>query len=244
MSARSKAVVEKVDRLMEEASAALVDTRYFECERLASEALAIAHGAADFERMARITLPLQEARRQRRHLAAGVKKIIRIDSYDALEPLLAGGKAMKPGCYLVEPPLVGADGRELRDRAAAEQVPVLVVVREPVTRLGMWPVVAVGPVTVRARITPPKKLDIPWMLGAAESLGDSALHAVDPEESAEDRVDHLLELLAAVIDHERLHQALADACAEAAASEHSERKKAPAADSDDDFDELEEDEAA
>lgn len=227
---------------MEEASAALVETRYFDCERLAGEALALAHGAADFERMARIALPLQEARRQRRHLAAGVKKVTRIDSYDALEPLLAGGKAIKPGCYLVEPPLVGADGRELRDRAIAEHVPALVVVREPLTRLGLWPIVAVGPVTVRTRIAPPKKSpDVTWLLNAAESLGDAALQAIDPEESAADRVDHLLELLAAVIDHERLHQALAGACAEAAATAHTERKKAPAGELDEDFEELEED---
>src|SRR5689334_10244420 len=59
----------QIDRMMERASTALEAMRYFEAERLASTALRRAHAAADFERMARILLPLQEARRQKRQLA-------------------------------------------------------------------------------------------------------------------------------------------------------------------------------
>jgi hypothetical protein len=57
--------------------------------------------------------------------------------------------------YLLSPPRVGVDGRVLREAATQKQVPVVIVVREPATKAGLWPVVAVGPVTVRARVAPP-----------------------------------------------------------------------------------------
>lgn len=212
MTGRAKGVDSKVDRLMEEASEALAAGRYIDCERTAVEALHHAHRAGDYERMARILLPLQEARRQRRQQAADVKKVARIRSYSELEALLTGAKPIKPGCYLLEPPLVGVDGRELREKALADGVPVFVLVREPLTKLGQWPIVEVGPVTVRTRVAPPKRIDVAWMMRAGEVLGDSALATVDPLEGPADRVDHLMDLLSAVVDHEKLHQALEEAC--------------------------------
>lgn len=215
MSARLKTLLDKADRLMEEASEALVATRYFDCERKASEALALVHQSHDYDRMGRIVLPLQEARRLRRQLACDVKKVVRVDSYPELEGLMTGAKPIKPGCYLLEPPLVGADGRELREKALSADIPVLVIVREPQSRLGLIPIVAVGPFTIRTKVDPPKKVDVAWIQSAAEALGDDALSLVDPEECAADRVDHIIDLLAAFPDHEKLHQALAAACTEA-----------------------------
>lgn len=215
-SKAKSAAEERIDHLMEQATDALTGTRYFECERLALEAMTLAHSARDFDRMARIVMPLQEARRLRRQLACDVKKLNKLNAYDQIEKLLHGGAVIKPGVYLLEPPLVGADGHELRDRALAEGVAILVIVREPMTRASQWPVVQVGPVTVRTRLAPPKKVDVNWVVRAAEAVGDEALAMVDPTDMAEDRVDHLVELLAAVPDHEKLHQALAAACREAA----------------------------
>lgn len=214
MSARAKTVENQIDQLMEDATQALASGRYAEAERLALEGLQHAHQALDYERMARAVLPLQESRRLRRQQAADVKKIQRLSSYSELEAYLTGNKAMPAGCYLIEPPLVGADGRELRERALAEDVPVVVIVREPITRLNHWPIVMVGPVTVRTRVSPPKKPDVSWMLRAGEALGDHALASVDPTDDAAGRVEHLLELLSAVVDHEKLHQALRAACEE------------------------------
>lgn len=217
MSARAKAHAEKLDRLMEEASAALVATQYFHAERLAAEALSLAHQSRDFERMARIVMPLQEARRLRRQQAADSKKLTRIDNYPAFEALMTGTEPLKPGCYLIEPPLVGADARELREKGLHDEVPVIVLAREPETQMGLWPVVTVGPLTVRARIEPPgaKKIALSWFLKAFEALGDAAIAQIDPEEAAEDRVEHAMDLLAAVVDHEKLHQTLRAACEEA-----------------------------
>jgi len=202
---------------MERASAALARSKYFECERLAAEALELAHAGHDYDRMSRILLPLQEARRNRRLAALDLGRVT------VVEQMPAEGEPIKPGCYLIQPPLVGADGRELRERALATDVPVVVVVREPKTRAGLWPVVMIGPVTVRARVKPPAKetkIELPWFVAAGEALGDAAIDEVDPEIPVVERVAALLDRLNTVVDHEKLHQRLMDACHEAASGEH------------------------
>lgn len=224
MTGRAKATEQNIDQVMEEAAQALTSGRYAEAERLSLEAFNEAHSAFDYERMARILLPLQEARRQRRQQAADVKKLTRLASYSDLEALLTGAKPIHPGCYLIEPLLVAADGRELRERALADDVPVFVLVREPLTRLGQWPIVAVGPVTVRTRVAPPKKPDVSWVLRTGEELGDAALARIESTDSAATRVERLTELLAAIPDHEKIHQALMAAC-EAAHHEAANRPK-------------------
>ncbi len=139
----------KIDAMMEQASAALVKREYFEAERLASSALRRAYAAGDFERMARIIMPLQEARRQKRDLACDSGRLVVIDAE------LPQGKAIKTGCYLIAPPRVGVDGRLLRELADERHVPTVVLVREPTSREGLWPIVAVGPVTIRTKVMPP-----------------------------------------------------------------------------------------
>jgi len=208
------ATAQKIDELMERASRALAETRYFECERLALEALDLAHASHDYDRMARLLLPLQEARRQKRLAAIDTGKLYRISE------LPSATRKLKPGCYLIEPPLVGADGRDLRDRANQQEVPVFIVVREPKTRLGDWPIVMIGPVTVRTKVEPPEKEeapDIAWMIEAAEALGEEALSTVDPQADIFEQVEQLLDRLGTVTEHEKLHQALEAACREAAA---------------------------
>jgi hypothetical protein len=216
--------VSQIDRMMERASAALEATRYFEAERLASTALRRAHAASDFERMARIVLPLQEARRQKRQLA--------VDSGGRYIVSTSWRGDMAPGCYLFQPPQIGADARAFREAADAHQVPVFVVTREPLTRDGKWPVVAVGVVSVRTRVDPPIPLEriettitrdrydgvtyepppAPWFEAAAEAMGDAAIAKLKPEDPAAWRVDDLIEFLDAHPDHEKLHQRLADNC--------------------------------
>lgn len=202
----------RIDELMEKASQALVATKYFECERLALDALQMAHRGEDYERMSRVLMPLQEARRQKRLLAIDTGKFTR------LTVPLDETHVPTPGCYLVEPPLVGVDGRDLRERADAADVPTFVVVREPLTRMGQWPIVMVGPVTVRTKVQPPAndKPTIQWMVAASEALGDAAIQGIDAADDIYDRVDQLMECLLTVTDHEKLHQALAEACAAAA----------------------------
>lgn len=134
---------------MELASQHLVHRRYFEAERICAECLRKALALRDFDRLARIVLPLQEARRQKRDLAIDAGRVLVVNGE------LPSEDDLQPGCYLVEPPRVGVDGRLLREAADRRGVPAVVVVREPETRDGLWPIVAVGPVTIRTKVKPP-----------------------------------------------------------------------------------------
>ncbi|MGP1272430.1 MAG: hypothetical protein ACTS22_03780 [Phycisphaerales bacterium] len=215
----------RIDTLMERASEALGATAYFETVTLCDRALRLAIAARDWERVARICLPLQEARRQIRQLAtdAGVVRLVDTPTQLRMQP--------SPGCYLVQPPLVGADARGLRAAAAKRCVPVFVLTREPLTRAGLWPVVGVSSITVRERVPPPPGVEpdsssptldrsaepvpLSWFEAAAESLGDAAIASVDPVAPAAHRVEDLLERIEALPEHEKLHQRLADAARQA-----------------------------
>ncbi len=208
------------DEIMEEASRALVETRYFECERLCLKALARAMEEHLFEDAARILLPLLESRRQKRLAAIDTGRLTVMEESPGEEPKI------EAGCYLFQPPLVAADARAFREHADAQEVPVLVVCREPKTRLGQWPVVMIGPVTVRTRIPPPpkEKPTIEWMVEASEALGDEAIAAVDRGRELTTQIVGLYDRLATCPEHEKLHQALEDACKEAARRPNGHKK--------------------
>ena len=205
----------RIDELMDQASEKLARTKYFEAEKLAAEALQLARQADDFDRMARIIMPLQEARRQRTLRALATKKVTVIEVEEDIPTT-----KIKPGCYLFQPMLVGADARRFRQAALEAQVPVAVLTREPMTQLRMQPVVAISPgLTIRAKVDPPKNREQPeieWFVRAMEDLGDWAVGTIDPEMEVTRRIDTLLTRLDAHPEHEGLHQAVRAACEEAA----------------------------
>ncbi len=222
--------VTPLDTLMDRASEALVKTQYFEAIDLSLRALHRAVQKRDWERVARITMPLQEARRQLRQIACDAGKSF------VLRSLPARGTTIEPGCYLLEPPMIGLDGKTFRDMARARKVPVLALVKEPTTSAGRWPIVGVGTgqfenVVARVQVDPPASLvgctgpiaqtdakllpDASWFQSTLEALGDAAIRKVRPEWPAAHRVEDLAEYLDAVPDHEKLSQALAAAAKEA-----------------------------
>ena len=216
----------KIDDLMAKASEALSKTEYFEAERLANKALILAFQASDFEQMARIVMPLQEARRLRLQLALDVGKITIIDEQTVTEDM-----KVKPGCYLLRPPRVGADARRLRIAGLGQDVPVAVICHEPLTMLKLCPLVAITPgKSYRAMVKPPdpRKPDLAWFVDAMKALGDAAIQTIDLAKPATRRVENLMECLDAVPDHEQLHQALQSTCREAMiqAKEESSNSKA------------------
>ena len=196
-----------IDKHMERASDALHEGDHFKCVELASDALRRAHAGGEHALMARILMPLEEAHRQIRLQAIDSGRLVIVSSLEQLEAL-----PMEPGCYLFEPMLVAADGRSWRERADLERVSVLVVVHEPLTNEGDWPLVMVGPVTIRARVAPAKKVTIPWLVAANEALGEEAIEMVDTGRSSQDQLDAIYAALQTLPDHDRLHQALHDAC--------------------------------
>lgn len=208
-----------IDELMERASHALYKTDYFDAQSLCLKAMKAAHRARDFDRMGRICMPLQEARRQLRHLATDTQRVTLVTA-----PLSAS-ETYEAGCYLVAPPMVGVESRAVRELLARKKVPSLVLCREPTMSTGQWPLVAVAesdaspfPLVVRVRLAPPagETPDIAWLLAAQEALGDAAIAKVNPRWPADHRVEDLLEWLDAVPDHEKLSQALQATCFEAA----------------------------
>jgi hypothetical protein len=230
--------ITQIDELMDQASELLVQGKYFETERLCDRALRLARQSRAFERMARICLPLQEARRLRLQKALDLGAITILNTPQGDDP------RVKPGCYLMQPPLVGADARRFRLAAFNQDVPAAVLCREPLTSMGKTPIVAIGLTTVRTRIDPPPKADKPtleWYVAALEALGDAAISGVDAGIEPERQVDALLSCLDAHPDHEKLHQALAEACRRA---EHEARvnpapvRAAPSFDDDSDSDDL------
>ena len=222
-------LVESVDHTMEKASQALVETRYFDAIRFAWSALQRAHANRDFLAMARVCLPLQEARRQ-----------VRQDALDAAErdgvTVIRHGedlpRPLKPGACLVTPPMIGADGRTLSRTAQRRRVPLFVLTREPMTRKLCWPIVGLAERSFRAYVSPPVELpyresymcrddyegpiSVEWFAAAGEQLGDAAIASVKTDLHPWWRVDDLMVAVDAVPEHEKLYQRLAEACRDAA----------------------------
>ncbi len=211
-----------IDELMERACQHVAAAEYFDAERVCTRCLRGSRSNLDFERMARIVLPLQEARRQRRVAAldAGMVAVVRT-RHDLPRPLAAG-------CYLLKPPMIGRDGTSLRETLNRRGIPASVLTREPLTRMGKWPIVGVGPMVVRTQVEPPwpvardetspsKDTDtrlppLEWFARASEALGDVAIAALAPGDHPHYRVDDLLDFLEAHPEHEKLHQELERAC--------------------------------
>jgi hypothetical protein len=203
----------RIDEQARMAEAAMRRGKWFEAERCAQKGLEMARRAEEFQLMAEICLTLQEARRQRLQEAFDAKKI------HILNQGIVEEMKVLPGCYIVEPPLVGADARRLRLAALRDEIPVAVLCREPINRMGMCPVVAIGGVTVRTRIQPAKNPDKPtlsWFANAIEELGNFAVETVDAGHDLDKQIDDLLAKLDAHPDHEGLHQTLSDLCRQAA----------------------------
>ncbi|HWB20445.1 MAG TPA: hypothetical protein VG711_09115 [Phycisphaerales bacterium] len=210
----------QIDTLMEQASEALMLTKYFEAERLAVKALYMARQVGDFERMARIVMPLQEARRQRFQQAIDVGKP-RIQREPVTEEM-----KVEPGIVVVQPPMVGSDARRLRLLALTREIPLVVLCREPLTQLKLSPIVALSPgATIRVRLKPAKGHDmtiappVDWIVNALCELGDTAVEAIDPTLPIVRRIDAILDRLDCLPEHENLHIALMQAC-EKAHQEH------------------------
>ncbi|GEM_PF-224966 len=224
----------QVDAWMERASAALLRMDYFETIEFSLRALDRARKKKDWERIARITMPLQEARRQVRQLACDAGKVF------VLRALPSRGTTLEAGFYLLEPPLIGLDGNTLGEMLRARKIPALVLVKEPTIAAGKWPIVGVGRgefenVVVRVQVDPPAALrsapgqiiqidpntiqqalaDGVWFQQVQEQLGDVAIRKVRSEWPAAHRVEDFIEYLDAVPDHEKLSQALESVAREA-----------------------------
>ncbi|MHC4127830.1 MAG: hypothetical protein ACYTE6_06695 [Planctomycetota bacterium] len=202
-----------IDDLTARAAKAVKRAHPFEAERFALQALDLARDECEFARMAKIVPTLCEARRQ--HIDAAVDA----GRMTILETPITDEICIEPGCYLVRPPLVGADARRFRILAFSREIPVAVLCREPRARIGLCPVVALsGGCTVRMKVDPPldpDEPDVDWFLDAMDALGEAALETVDPQQEVVRRIDALLARIDAIPDYEGLYACLEEACLEA-----------------------------
>lgn len=199
-------------------------SKWLESARSAGEALRLAQSARDFGCVGEAAERAREARKRLRQAALKVKGLAVIGTLEEIgvrvsEDGVASAKGLKGGCVVLEPPgCVGVDGRTLRELCERAGKPALIVVREPPTRAGLWPVVAVGPATVRARVAPPKGkagLTPEWCAGAIEALAAAALESVDAATAAE-RVEALVARAESVPESEAIYEAIIEASAAAA----------------------------
>lgn len=197
---------------MEKASQALQNGQYFLCEKLASDSLRKALIRGDYHQIARIVLPLQEARRQLRLLAINSGRVTIIEELTA-----AVIDSLQPGCYIIAPPGVGADSRHLIDMAQKAEVPVISFSIEPRTSTGLLPVVAVCSVIIRTKVplVDYSAINTAWCLEAVEALANDALASLDPDIDIFRRLGELAAMLDALPASEKLHQELADTALQA-----------------------------
>ncbi len=218
---------EKLDGIMERASQALADLDYLVCEALCLEALAEARDQRRFGFYARVLLPLQEARRQRRMIAAQGKVDLgttktKVDTEHWLSDRQAG-------CLVLTQPNTLEDARELTERAQRENKYVEVLFADNVPTASRWTLRSYKGPAVSCEIDAPPPGQTPgqtpgqspgqspnldhaqWFLYATERLGDAALASADETLTGESLIRDLEALLSVFPDHELLHQRLAQA---------------------------------
>lgn len=201
----------RLNEKMEEASAALAAGDYFQCEQIAAKAMQAAFAKEDWESVARIAMPLQEARRQRRLLAIDAN---RIWVFEKSPP--SGEEPLESGCYVICAPCVAADARRINEAGLEQGVPVIALACEPRTQLGLLPIAVVGSTTIRAKMKPVKTFTPKWCLQAIDALTQSALETFDPGRAVHRQVEDLVDKVMTLPDSELLHQKLAEVAHNAA----------------------------
>ncbi|MAT80068.1 MAG: hypothetical protein CMJ29_00295 [Phycisphaerae bacterium] len=207
---RTKQIQGQVDRALDAAR----EQSWFTAEAHFLKALAASRSRNDWEGMIEIVEGVRQCRQAIRRKAL-VRGSVRICDDGVVETM-----ELSPGRYLVQPPLVGADARRLIQHGRDRGVPIAVLCREPTTKTGLIPIVAIAPgTTVRVQIEPPTKEAKPstsWFKSGLEALGESALEKVDPTKQVDRRIDTLLGCLDALPDCDPVYVALAETCTEAA----------------------------
>ena len=200
-----------VDRVATESDPFTAETRL-------AQGLRSAVTAGALELVPGIVMALADRRAARREAALDAGRLTVVTEPFEEEVLL------DPGLYLLHPPLlVGADARRVRLLAIEQRVPVVAVCREPITVIGLCPVVAISPgCTIRTKLRPPASWDdaeavADWMLVAHDALGDAAVDQLDAELPATRRLEQLLDRLDAIPEHRELHEAIAAIVPEAIA---------------------------
>ena len=226
---------------MERASQALVRMDYLSAEAQCLDALRRAREAEQWAYYARILLPLQEARRQRRMIAA--EGTIRLGTRHQPAAITDWLRDLDAGCLVLTQPATADQARALESEARRTQRYVELLLADNAPDADRWTLRAFrGPAVTCTLAAPPAAwrdawlqpgerpdpgadaaLDAhytpaDWFIDATEALGDAALQQVQHPRGSAQRISELEQMLEVITDHEYLHQYLADA---ARAMQHS-----------------------
>ena len=215
------------DNLMERASQALAKTDYLSCERGCLAALSAARKSGDWALYTRVLLPLQEARRQRRMIAADGH--VRLGTSDMEGPGGDWSTSLEAGCIVVTRPFTAEHAAGLAAAVDQQRKCVEVLFADSEMDAERWTIRSyAGPAVTVERACPPvvwvdrwlepgevaesgEPGPDDWFIDATEALGDAALAQVTAELGSVERVEQLEQMLSVVTDHEILHQSLGEA---------------------------------
>ena len=220
-------IVTSLDQIMQRATMALTRMDYLSCEEDCLEALREARAAGDWAYYCRVLMPLQEARRQRRMIAA--EGTIRLGTGQLAGPATAWLDSIESGCIVVTHPFKIADAQQLEQTARDARRHIEVLYADNPVSADPWTLRSFAGPNVLHSIAPPPTDWIDrwmpasqdpstpppwpadWFVGATEALGDAALRQVDTPLGDSERLAALEQRLAVITDHEFLHQRLWDA---------------------------------
>jgi hypothetical protein len=208
---RMTTALDRLDDIMERASRALAEMDYLACESLCLEALAQARDTRRYGHYARVLLPLQEARRQRRMIAAQGE--VRLGG---AEPGFDADRWLteqRAGCIVLTRPRTAKDARAFAQRARSDKRFIEVLFADNAPEKPKWTLRSYDGPEVVCEVDRPAPDQDPaqWFLHATEKLGDAALRSVDGTLRGEALILDLESRLRVFPDHELLHQRLADA---------------------------------
>ncbi len=179
-------------------------------EKRAIAAVDQARSAQDWTTLISALSDLSEARQEQAKRAKNGKRVQLIESPDVANKIKEGGR------FLVRPPLVGRDAGLMHNALKEKHIASLFVCREPTTKLGLCPIVALGSgVTVRVQVDEPKDFDKPtcaWFDHALSELGAHVVEEAEKQGKDERELDFLLAHIPAVSSYKPAYLAAIACC--------------------------------
>ena len=179
-------------------------------EKRAIAAVDQARSAQNWSALIGALSELAEARQEQAKFAKNRKRVQLIESLDEASAIKEAGR------FLVRPPLVGRDAGLMHHALKEKNIAALFVCREPTTKLGLCPIVALGSgVTVRVQVDEPKDCDKPtcaWFDHALSELGAHVIEEAEKQGEDERQLDFLLAHLPAVSTYKPAYLAAIACC--------------------------------
>ena len=185
-------------------------TAPYKNEKVAIAAIDQARSSQNWQALADALHALSDARQEQSKRAKNGKRVQIIESLDEANAIKEAGR------FLVRPPLVGRDASLMHHALKEKKIPSLFVCREPTTKLGLCPIVALGSgVIVRVQIDELENSDRPtcaWFDHALNELGAHVVEESEKQSEDERQLDYLLAHLPAVAMYKPAYLAAIACC--------------------------------